>query len=41
MWPASAVGIVRGRRVEVGLDGCCLAAGAAAAQQVLMPDLGA
>jgi subtilisin inhibitor-like len=38
-WQASMLGVVQGRRVAVGLDGCCLPAGALAAQRVLTPDL--
>jgi hypothetical protein len=39
-WPARLVGVVDGRRVTAGLDGCCLPGGAGADQRVLMPDLG-
>jgi subtilisin inhibitor-like len=40
LWPASMVGVVDGRRVTFGLDGCCLPRRAGADQRVLTPDLG-
>jgi hypothetical protein len=40
VFPASLVGVVRGRRVTIGLDGCCVPGGADAAQRVLTPVVG-
>jgi len=40
LWPAGMVGVVDGRRVTFGLDGCCLPGRAGADQRLLMPDLG-
>jgi hypothetical protein len=39
-WPASLVGVVHGRRVDVGMSSCCLPAAAGADRGVLTPALG-
>jgi len=41
IWPPEAVGVFRGRRVELDLSACCLDARAGADRDVLLPGLGA